>query len=662
MSIPQSAPKEPRSRAQLPRVPEGDQTLTPDELSFYGLSVGSKLPSGVPIRDSRDMPKSARSLFNLNVNIPSISESALGLYNLVKFGGAPLAEEVNNRIVIHDDPRKAVHKGAMYREHVRYCLSVGISLPFHTYELSDAGVRRYITPTTVRVVGSKPDAAVPHPLGLVRLFIDCDGYKFLSSKDEGVAPFGAWIRPGETPTDALRRQAVKEIPSFVVPDVRFMRSGVGQYAVYQAVCSVVDLPTPNPGWSWVEGSNTFPPPSPTIYHSSGGADYGYGRVNIVLSHSCSGKSTFIKSTTPGKLFIDGDTLLEWPKDLSWLKSKETIRQVNVGLWQQLAEQKPSGVLLYAGDIQSIPDNLKSAIKFLGLVHVPMSTFKSNIEARKASGSTQPTDFELLNDSRVKLLEFAQLNGIPIFRGFREMAGRLARVAHKHISSAVVQGSASVNVPTTMLQLASPRGIALVYNTHRLTFGPHMSIRIHTNEYARYTRMTQHAWKHYTRNLPMFYVCEMMRMPINIELTRDGFIKDIIMKGEKLEASGHMLGAFIWLAFPDSVVCGMPHLYPDFHTYVSMYVLNQTTVTPSLEQYTPLVAYHRWIETLAGVLGSYFAIKILLNRGLYLKKRNAYLWRIYARRVVRSIRVCDRTWYFGKPYDRNVDKRFGPLTF
>jgi len=252
--------------------------------------------------------------------------------------------------------------------------------------------------------------------------------------------------------------------------------------------------------------------------------------------------------------------------------------------------------------------------------------------------------------------------IPVFSSFRDVYNRIARDTRKAIDSGLGSGKNSFNITRTALSIVSPRGTYLHLNSgNLLTFGSHVSMRIHTNEYARYSGLTQHRWKHLTRMLPLFYIMSFIGYKVKLETTPCGHISNVVYKKNIINASGHMLGMFTWIAFPDSRLAGMPLLYPDMHTYLVMYMLNQSVTTPSLEQSATKVAYHRWVETYAGILGSYVAIKILLKKGVYMKKRDAILWRLYARRAIRMIKITDRNTYMDVEYNRGEDPRFGLIT-
>jgi len=383
------------------------------------------------------------------------------------------------------------------------------------------------------------------------------------------------------------------------------------------------------------------------------------KINIILASSGSGKSTLSK-TNPK--FIDMDRKLEWPSDLSWLESEQSIYDVNVGLWQQMVKLPTQEIYLYNGMPQAIPNYIRKKFRFIALVELPISLHQRNLATRAGSSSVQPKEWDVVLRNRMDLKSFAIEEGIPVFTGFNAAIVNYAQTIGRGVIRAIRGGHTVLNVSAALLEVLSVGG-TITYpdvGPSILTFGSHVSMRIHTNEYARYTGLTQHRWRHLTRQLPQFYIMGLLGMLADIKYTACGNIDTLRFKGNEISASGHMLGMFTWIAFPNIRVSGMPAVYPDVHTYLSMYMINQKEVTPSLEPYSKEVAYHRWIETLAGIIGSYYAIKILLKSGLFMKKRDAYLWRLYARRAIRMINITDRTWYFNIPYNRNDDPRFGPL--
>jgi len=384
------------------------------------------------------------------------------------------------------------------------------------------------------------------------------------------------------------------------------------------------------------------------------------KINIILASSGSGKS-YLTASNPS--FIDMDSKLKWPTDLSWLDSDESIFDVHVGLWQQMTGLATQELYLYNGVPSAIPKDIRHRFRFIALVELPIKLHQDRLALRKVeTKSDQPTDWDIVDRNRKDLRKFADSEGVPIFPGFQSAVSSYVQTAGRKVIAALRDGKTSLNVSAALLDLLSLKG-TITYPDVRssvLTFGSHVSMRIHTNEYARYAGLTQHRWRHITRQLPQFYIMGFLGMPAKVSYTPCGNIDTLYMNGNEVSASGHMLGVFTWIAFPNSRVSGMPAVYPDVHTYLSMYMINQVRTTPSLEPYVKDIAYHRWIETLAGIIGSYYSIKILLKAGMYMKKRDAILWRLYARRAIRMIRINERTWYFNKETSRDSDPRFGPL--
>jgi len=646
---------------ELPKSgPKGDQSLTVDEQQFYGAYFGNRLPSGNTfIDDTRCMPKSARTLWKTIVQLPAISDK------------------------------------------------------------------------------------VEHPYGVAQLLIILNGDRYFLESHEGVSPFGAWLRDGETPIDSIRRQALREMDGFDVPEIEFTKEGEGPATLYIGSLVLDSLPKTTHSWKWVLSPRDYierinsqhhlihlrnltlyggspiaedigditvihddprkATHKPSMYDahitdilrtkvskpfhtyeidSQGVRRFiqykkyptsdrsksnnciiidpkGYqidgGKLNIVLAASGSGKTHF------GAPFVDGDTLLKWPPNLDWLKSPESIHAVNIGLWQQLSEAPKDDIIMYAGDMSAIPSYLVGKFNFIALVHVNESVMHRNLEERKRKKANQPTDWDLINDHREKLLVWAHRNEVPVFSTFTEVRDRIVRNTRVKMDDSLNRGFNRMNITKTALKLVAPTGVYThLHSSGGMTFGSHVSMRIHTNEYARYTGLTQHRWKHVTRTLPLFYIMSMLGYKVTTELTPCGHISDIVYKGNTISASGHMLGMFTWLAFPDSRLAGMPSLYPDMHTYLVMYMRNQYEITPSLEPYAKTVSYHRWVETYAGIVGSYYAIKLLLIKGVPMRKRDAIMWYLYARRAVRMIMITDRTSFMDVVYNRDDDSRFGHI--
>jgi len=383
------------------------------------------------------------------------------------------------------------------------------------------------------------------------------------------------------------------------------------------------------------------------------------RVNIILAASGSGKSHY-NSTHPW--FRDADLEIKWPEDKSWKLDPQSVFNTNIGLWQQLSEYKGRDILMYNGVIAAIPKHLVRKFNFLALVHIEDTKHHDNLIARTKNEPDRLVDMDKIFDNKKLLYEYAKGNNIPIFGGFHSAVSHITHNLYSRISKAYKMGHTILNCTRTALKLVAPDGVFRLWDSkpEHITFGSHVSMRIHTNEYARFTGYTQHKWRHETRNYPMYVLLDMLGFKPKIELTICGHISKVMIDDVEMNASGHMLGMFTWLAFPHERVCGMPQMYPDFHTYITMYMLNQSAKTPSLEPYNSDVSYHRWVETLAGLAGSVVAVMILLKKGLPLTKRNLIMWRLSIRKAVRMIRINDRTWYMNVERDRNSDKRFGPV--
>jgi len=497
------------------------------------------------------MPKSARALWHSIIQFDSLSDKTLGLYNLVKFGGAPLSEDINDTTVIHDDPRKAIHKAAMYEEYIRLICKLKVSLPFHVYTLDERGTRKYLM---------------------------------------------------------MKRVAVS------------MRS---------------------------RSNNTITP-------HEGGYEIDPKPITVILAPALSGKSTYCMRNP---WFVDADSILKWPSDDAWMEDTRSIRDVNIGIWQQLAEYKGSHILLHNGMMEVLPPYLTKRFNFISAVLPP-----EDIMARNTAASQRRPNVAGARSCFNSIATYAAANGVPTFSGFISATAYITNAYYRKVQTAYKEGFNLLRVNETALKLIAPDGVFRTWDTKpgRLSFGAHASMRIHTNEYARYSGITQHAWRHMTRHYPQAIVMRALGYKIDLEYTPCGHISKVNSCGVEISASGHMLGMLTWLAFPHSRVCGMPLMYPDFHTYIVMYLANQRVVTPSLEPYNPDIAYHRWVETLAGVLGSYVAIKILLKKGLFMSRRNAIMWKLYSRRIIRSIIINDRTWYLDVKFNRDQDRRFGPV--
>jgi len=94
--------------------------------------------------------------------------------------------------------------------------------------------------------------------GVAQLYIGYGRFTwFLKSDHDGISPFGAWVREGETPLESLRRQAAVELPDLVIPAIKGEVIGHGHNTLYRYTIQLPKLPTPAPGWEFVKADSTY---------------------------------------------------------------------------------------------------------------------------------------------------------------------------------------------------------------------------------------------------------------------------------------------------------------------------------------------------------------------------------------------------------------------
>jgi len=393
------------------------------------------------------------------------------------------------------------------------------------------------------------------------------------------------------------------------------------------------------------------------------------KVKCILAPSGAGKSYFVDSQPKG-WYIDGDSIMDWPDQTKpgwkeWWTDKDKCSQVNKANWAKLIKTGiTDAVYLYNGDTDQLPDDWREHLSIECVVVPTLVHHKRNIESR-GTDSHQPIKWEVIGPNRVSVTRFASLHGIPNFTRFSTYSNiRLRKVlaaASEAYNSLKGDGRRIMILPCDTVYINKGTLPYLNICSEKLTFGADVSLRIHSQEYARFSGLTQHIWRHRTRFLPTYYILLSIGIKPEITYTKCGHIGGLKVKGFDVNPSGHMLGVLTWVAFPHAHIHGMPIVYPDISSYLSRYIRNQTDDTLDLEPSFKDVAYHSWIETLGGVIGSYFSIKLLLKGGLKTHRRHIMIWRLYVNWIIRHIKVNDRTSiYLQRSTNRDLDPRFGPV--
>jgi len=631
-----------------------DAILTVDEKQFYGLYIGSRLPSGTSvITDTRCMPKSARILYKNIIQFEKFNNKIKGLYNLVKFGGAPLAEDMGDVTFVHSDSRMYNDSENQYKLYIRNLICKKIFVPYHHYVLDKDNIRRRLTyenlnfnffgsdtlHAPIRIIMAPSCSGKSHFINVTNnVFLDGDSYIKWPSDPE-------WINSEASRNEVnigLWQQIAKKWNNNYI----YLYNG-NPYLIPENLKKRIEI------------------------------------LSIVLIPLDKHKENIASRSTNDNVYD-----IDWPyvkKKLASGDVKELYNRSDLKRGKQYLRVTMDNVIDVGVFVESYRngsgDGMETFFKFykdgkydtykeetFGFTDGRGMALYMNSEDIAVMNKRRNPDFNTIMDNRRMLYKYAKENDIPILYSFnsaisREMtkAYHILRMNNKSFDGACIDTG---DIPKSIINHIQFIGQGKLLRPKRfngkLTFGTHISFRIHTNEYARYSGLTQHRWKHLTRFLPQLYIMGILGFHTEYDLTPCKNIHKLWFKGNEISPSGHMLGAFTWLAFPDSRLSGMPNIYPDFITYLTMYMVNQSKVTPSLEPSSDVVAYHRFVETLAGIIGSYYAIKILLRSGLTIKKRDYIMWKLHARRAIRMIKITPRTWYFGVKFDRDADTRFGPI--
>jgi len=385
------------------------------------------------------------------------------------------------------------------------------------------------------------------------------------------------------------------------------------------------------------------------------------KVMVILAPSGAGKTHWIGDDN--KTFRDADKFIKWPTVGNWWKDEPTRKAVNRELWDQVSKFETGYVYLYNGDPLMLQS--KHNIHVLGVVMPNLKRHKLNIESRLRGVTNQPTDMDVIIPNRTALISYAKSQKLRIYGGFNEMKYAIISMYYKKLSC--INPDYGFYLSKPMRELVTTDG-KMTYTRLQQDdedchgcddlphFGTHISLRIHTNEYARFLSISSYAWRVCTRIMPQMVILDMLGIKYSIARRKPTTI-DLDLGGYDANPSGHISNGLTWLATPELKIPGMPIIYPDFHSFITEYIINQYQVTYSLEPYDPNVAYHRYHETAAGVLGSYVAIKMLLRKGVTIRKRDYIIWRIYCRKILRSISINPRTNYGKVMSSRDDDQRF-----
>jgi len=670
---------DPTHKDPLETTSLSDQSLSADASMFRGLYFGDKLP-GIQniVTDTSIFPKASRTLNHLVVGFSGVgvktkiddllkklgryveyegvktaliytdsNDKLLNVYKWALFSGAPLALDINNRILIHDDPRKLqLTIKDSYNVTTNYFLKLGIVHPFHNWVIADDHLRRNVTyrkekirlsicgrtVTTyercVKVILAPTASGKSYWLERNKNFRDAD--KFLTWP----LMLGWWNDPilSKQVNQSLWDQISKLDPEFIYlynGDVSVL-SDSSRIEIIGIVIVPMHIHMRNLDYRRSDPKDSQPKETDIVLRNRLQLiEYAKSNDIKIYNGFNSMRSRLVKYYY--------NRLLTYHVYYDSLYINSTIREIICPDYMLLVPKRPHPLgciiidLYYNSELYMLAKEGGST---------PLLAYIK--EGQNVTATMNEICSKIFVDFKVPDLRY-DTKGEGAFKTLR----------------------ASLNVS----KLPETKGIwnwtknnyGNSYN-ERLsdTFGTHISYRIHNNVIAMAAKITDRIWKHMTRFVPQIVVFNMLGYKYDIVKDENGCIVSIKVDGVCINPSGHMMNGLTWLATPNLSLLGSPLIYPDFYTFVTDYLSDQHRSYGSIEQHDKEVAFHRFHETAAGVLGSYVAIKLLLKGGVSIKKRDFILWRLYCRKILRSIVINSRTNYLNINSSRDDDQRFGMI--
>jgi len=667
----------PTRQDQLELSRQSDQSMSGDEIMFRGLYLGSTLPSVLNIiNDTSIFPRSSSLLFNSVISfkgefsdrvketIPVVlKHDDIGhkveydginyniiaeLYRWALYSGAPLAVDNGDTVVIHDDPRKlhpSISKN--YNASLGECLRMRIISPFHCWRLDSNMIRRFVPFEFEKIRWSTIGAPVMPYEFYVKIILapSAAGKSYWLKKNPEFKDGDRYIDwPKElfwwrnpSLVDAMGKEIWKQASKWSPESIYLFN---GDPSLIPVNSKIYIMGVVLPPWS-IHKRNIDYRRSQGFSYQPTLDDEILGNRRMLIKYAKDKGITIYKGFNSMRAHILStyiDRLKRYHKHSDEFFVNLTIKNIVF----------PDGKMM----LPRTPHRLGIVI-----MHITMKGRYYHLKSKKDGISPFGAwirDGETPNQAlnRQSLNEFKDFKIVNM--SYSETGDGSLRLYQTTLNVNTLPEPKS-EWEWVEVQLSKP-----VSTDYYDTFGTHISLRIHTNKFASFLKINDIQWKHMVRFIPQLVILRMIGYSPTVH-TEDGFIRGIKLNGTHITPSGHMLNGLIWLAFPDLSVPGMPMVYPDMHTFVSEYLLNQYTKTSSIEQFNSKTAYHRYFETAAGVLGSYVAIKMLMSKGIKMLRRDFILWRLYSRKILRSVVINSRTSYMEINSSREDDKRFGIIT-
>jgi len=567
------------------------QSLSFQEQTFRGLYFGEILPSCVNVSDPLAIPKSARQIYKNTYMLKNKKEFE-GLFNWALKSGAPLAEDVqdiNNKkykIIIHYDASKDKNIITKYNSYVNELLKSKISYKFTSFEISE-GVRTQLPPKKFKT------------------------YKYFnySKKDN------------------------------------FLYSSLNKDDI---ILSMYNIPKDLFGEKRVTFINTrvdVEDPIVAFAIPSGG-----------------GKSTMVdKWSDMGA--IDVDDLVPNTENLNklrrvaldtgdWEEYLIIYNKTLINSWERVKKEKNPKIVFIHN---------KYTAHILGIRHVfklkmPLDIHIDNVARRdpsifneklvESSWNSVDTDNIFHNHLDKEMFILRKINEVIDKNRIHKTFHLLRKAIDYGINSDTIT---FIQVYHNAESLLSSHGNT-VTSMDTTKLGVDVSLKIHTNELARFLKMTNQQWRYFTRSKPAYIVARCLSNKVTFTNSFNGLMEDVFVNGQKIDVSGHVVQSLIAMAFPDFSFFGSPNLYPDHHSFFSGFIINQTNVTYSLEPTFQFPAYHSWIETYSGVVGAISGISLMLKSGVKTHKKHIIMALMYARKLIKSIKFTNRTMIGAKKED------------
>lgn len=568
------------------------QSLSFQEQTFRGLYFGNTLPSSLEVIDPLSIPKSSRQLYKNTYRVKKLEDSP-GLFNWALESGAPLAEDIedlNLRI---------------------------INVIIHFDPSKDINIKNKYNRYVHEVLKTKIS------------------YKFTSFCID----------------DSVR----KPLPTIKYKTYKYYKY-TGKDDAHESLIKLGDIiisEHPYPSNIWVGKQVKY-------------IDTTVGILSPIVAFAIpsGGGKTSMTKTIQGS--VDVDDLVPNSEELkklrrtsldsgNWEEYLKIYNKILITSWNNL-KIRPTIVFMHNKYTAKILN-----IHYVFEVKLHLEHHKHNVEKRDpliynsklVESSWNTVDTQNVMDSHFDMLDFVSRNFNNVVSKYR------MRKSFYQLRKAIDDGIQSDNIVFIRVyqgteSLLSSHGNTVSSMNIINNYGIDVSLKIHTNEFARYLKMSNQQWKYYTRSKPAYITARLFSRNVTYTKTFDGYIDEVYINESIIDVSGHIIQALIAMAFPDFSFFGSPNIYPDYHSFFSNFIINQTNVTNSIEPTFLFPAYHSWIETYIGVMGAISGISLLLKRGVKTHKKHILMFLIHSRKLIKSIKITGRTMIGVK---KNTDRQF-----